>query len=42
MLTGAPGQHPEKAKSIADRTLIKPVDFNVLLQEIEYLLGKRK
>lgn len=42
MLTGAPDQHPEKAKSIADRILIKPVDFNVLLHEIEHLLGRRK
>jgi DNA-binding response OmpR family regulator len=42
MLTGAPDQHPEKAKSIADRILIKPVDFNVLLHEIEHLLGRQK
>jgi DNA-binding response OmpR family regulator len=41
MLTGAPGQPPEKAKSIVDRILIKPVDFNVLQHEIEYLLRTR-
>jgi CheY-like chemotaxis protein len=42
VLTGVPGQRPEKAKSIADRTLIKPVDFDVLLHEIESLLGTLK
>ena len=33
--------HPEKAKSIADRILPKPVDIDVLLHEIEDLLGTR-
>ena len=42
MLTGAAGRHTERAKSIADRILIKPVDFNVLMHEIECLLRTRK
>jgi DNA-binding response OmpR family regulator len=41
MLTGDAGQHFDEDKSIADRILLKPVDFNVLLNEIEQLLRKR-
>jgi CheY-like chemotaxis protein len=41
MLTSLTARQPEKGKSIADRILPKPVDIDVLLHEIEDLLGKR-
>jgi two-component system, OmpR family, response regulator len=41
MLSGSADQH-EKADSIVDRLLAKPVDADVLLREIEYLLGARR
>jgi two-component system, chemotaxis family, CheB/CheR fusion protein len=43
MLTGdIADRHVAKAKLIADRILPKPVDINLLLREIETLLGKRE
>jgi CheY-like chemotaxis protein len=41
MLTSVTACQPEKVKSIADRILPKPVDVDVLLHEIEILLGTR-
>jgi CheY-like chemotaxis protein len=41
MLTSVNAPPHEEAKSIADRILPKPVDIDVLLREIEDLLGKR-
>jgi CheY-like chemotaxis protein len=41
MLTSVTGSQHEQAKSIADRILPKPVDIDVLLHEIEDLLGTR-
>jgi hypothetical protein len=34
-------KHVEKARLIADRMLSKPVDVNLLLKELETLIGKR-
>jgi two-component system CheB/CheR fusion protein len=34
-------KHVEKAKLIADRMLSKPVDVNLLLEELETLIGRR-
>ena len=41
MLTGTAGQPVDKAKAFADRILPKPIDTEVLLREIEALLGSR-
>jgi len=42
MLTGdIADKHVQKAKMIADRILPKPVDINLLLRELEILLGRR-
>jgi CheY-like chemotaxis protein len=41
MLTSVTASQHEQAKSTADRILPKPVDINVLLHEIEELLGTR-
>ena len=41
MLTGdIADRHIEKARLVADRILPKPVDINLLLRDIEALLGK--
>ena len=43
MLTGdIADRHVAQAKLIVDRVLPKPVDVNLLLREIETLLGKRE
>jgi len=42
MLTSDTSAHAGQAKSIADRTLPKPVDINALLREIEDLLGRQQ
>ena len=34
-------KHVEKARLIADRMLPKPVDVNLLLEELETLIGRR-
>jgi hypothetical protein len=40
MLTGdIADKHVEKSRAMADRILPKPVDVNLLLREIETLLG---
>jgi len=41
LLTGTAGQPVDKAKAFADRILPKPIDIDVLLREIESLLGTR-
>jgi hypothetical protein len=42
MLTGdTANKHVERAKLVVDRILPKPVDVNLLLREIEALLGAR-
>jgi len=41
MLTSVTARQQENTKSIADRMLPKPVDINVLLHEIEDVLGTR-
>ena len=41
LLTGRAGQPVDKAKAFADRILPKPIDIDVLLREIESLLGSR-
>jgi CheY-like chemotaxis protein len=41
LLTASAGPNLDKAKSIADRFLTKPVDMDVLLQEIKCLLARR-
>jgi two-component system, chemotaxis family, CheB/CheR fusion protein len=41
VISGTSGQNREHARSFADRILTKPVDIQVLLREIEGLLGAR-
>jgi two-component system CheB/CheR fusion protein len=42
MLAGVMADRDEKAKSSVDRFLSKPVEIDVLVREIESLLGKRR
>jgi DNA-binding response OmpR family regulator len=40
MLTGTKHQTAERSSSVVDRLLAKPTDINVLLREIESLIGR--